>query len=96
MEEVKLKLDNNGSGAFYILDGEEQVAEMSVNITDHLMKVLHTEVAPEAEGKGLAKDLLNTMADHARKNNLKVQPLCSYVAVQFRRYPEEYADIWNK
>jgi uncharacterized protein len=96
MEEVKLKLDNNGVGAFYISNGEEQIAEMSVNVTDHLMKVLHTEVAPEAEGKGLAKDLLSAMADHARKNNLKVQPLCSYVAVQFRRYPEEYTDIWNK
>jgi uncharacterized protein len=96
MEEVKLKLDNNGAGAFYILDGENQVAEMLINITDHHMKVLHTEVSPQAEGKGLAKDLLNAMAHHARKNNLKVQPLCSYVALQFRRNPEEYADIWNK
>ena len=96
MEEVKLKLDENGRGRFYMLDGEEQIAEMEVSISGNNLTVYHTEVLPKAEGKGLAKKLLTTMVDHARKNALKVIPLCPYVNAQFKRHPEEYVDVWNK
>jgi predicted GNAT family acetyltransferase len=36
------------------------------------------------------------MVEHARKNKLKVIPLCTYVHVQFKRHPDEYADVWNR
>lgn len=96
MEEVKLKLDENGRGHFYVLDGEEQIGEMEVSISGNNLTVYHTEVLPKGEGKGLAKKLLTTMVDHARKNALKVIPLCPYVNAQFKRHPEEYVDVWNK
>ena len=96
MEEVKLKLDEKGHGHFFILDGEEQVAEMEISISGNDLTVYHTEVSSKAEGKGLAKKLLAAMADHARKNALKVIPLCPYVHAQFKRHPDEYADVWNK
>jgi len=96
MDDVKLKLDEKDNGHFYILDGEEQVAEMEISISGNDLTVYHTEVLPKAEGKGLAKKLLATMVDHARKNALKVIPLCPYVHAQFKRHPEEYADVWNK
>jgi predicted GNAT family acetyltransferase len=96
MENVKLELDENGRGHFYMLDGEEQIGEMEVSISGNNLTAYHTEVLPKAEGKGLAKKLLTTMVDHARKNALKVIPLCPYVHAQFKRHPEEYADVWNK
>jgi len=96
MGNVKLELDENGRGHFYMLDGEEQIAEMEVSISGNNLTVYHTEVLPKAEGKGLAKKLLTTMVDHARKNALKVIPLCPYVNAQFKRHPEEYVDVWNK
>ncbi|HRN55500.1 MAG TPA: GNAT family N-acetyltransferase [Agriterribacter sp.] len=96
MEDVKLQLDEKGEGHFYILDGEEQVAEMVVSVSNGLLTVYHTEVQPKAEGKGLAKQLLAAMVDHARKNELKVIPLCPYVHAQFKRRPDDYADVWHK
>jgi predicted GNAT family acetyltransferase len=96
MENVKLELDENGRGHFYMLDGEEQIGEMEVSISGNNLTAYHTEVLPKAEGKGLAKKLLTTMVDHARKNALKVIPLCPYVHAQFKRHPEEYADVWTK
>jgi uncharacterized protein len=72
------------------------MGEMVVSITGSNLTVFHTEVSTKAEGKGYAKKLLNEMADYARKNNLKVIPLCPYVHAQFKRHPLEYADIWNK
>jgi uncharacterized protein len=96
MEDVQLKLDDKGNGAFYIMDGKEQMGEMVIRISGANLTAFHTEVSPKAEGKGLAKKLLAAMADHARKNGLKVIPLCPFVHAQFKRHEQEYEDIWNR
>lgn len=95
MDEVKLKLNGNGSRYFYITNGDEKIAEMMIDVSENDLTVYHTEVLPKAEGKGLAKELLAAMADYARKNNLKVIALCPYVHAQFLRHPDEYNDIWK-
>jgi predicted GNAT family acetyltransferase len=69
---------------------------MAISISGKNLTVYHTEVLEKAEGKGLGKKLLSAMVDHARKNGLKVIALCPFVHAQFKRYPEEYVDIWNK
>jgi uncharacterized protein len=91
-----LKLEKNNHGGFYIMDGAEQIAEMAISISGKNLTVYHTEVLQKAEGKGLGKELLSAMVDHARKNGLKVIALCPFVHAQFKRHPEQYADIWNK
>ena len=96
MEKVQLKVDEKGFGHFYIVENDEQIGEMEISISGPNLTVYHTEVSEKAEGKGYAKNLLNEMVDYARKNNLKVIPLCPYVHAQFRRHPQEYSDVWNK
>jgi uncharacterized protein len=96
MDGVQLKLNGQQEGAFQITDGGEQMGEMAVSIAEGVLTAHHTEVREEAEGKGYGKKLLAAMTDYARRNNLKVIPLCSYVHLQFRRHPDEYADIWIK
>jgi uncharacterized protein len=96
MMQVELKLDKNNNGGFYIMDGAEQIAEMAISIFGKNLTVYHTEVSQKAEGKGLGKELLSAMVDYARKNGLKVIALCPFVHAQFKRHPEQYADIWNK
>ena len=95
MDDVKLNLNKNGSVYFYINDGEEKIAEMIMDVSGNVLTVYHTEVLPKAEGKGLAKKLLVSMVDYARKNNLKVIALCPYVHAQFLKHPGEYNDIWE-
>lgn len=95
MEDVKLKLNEKGHGAFVIMEGDDQLGEMVVSVSGRKLTVYHTEVSPKAEGKGLAKKLLVSMVDYARQNGLQVIPLCPYVHAQFKRHPEEYADVWK-
>ena len=87
MEEVQMRLNEKGRGAFYISDGDEQIAEMEIGVADEILTAYHTEVFPKAEGKGLAKKLLATMVEYARKNGLKVNPLCPFVYAHFKRHP---------
>lgn len=96
MEDVELKLDPNGRGTFVIKDNGMQIGEMEIAIAPGMLTVFHTEVVPEAEGKGIAKKLLSKMVAYAREHHLKVNALCPYVHAQFSRHPEEYADIWSK
>ena len=86
---------NGRRGKFEIKEENHQLAEMEVGIMEDILTVYHTEVSPEAEGKGLAKVLLSSMVEYARANHLKVVPLCVFVLGQFKRHPTEYADIWK-
>ena len=96
MQDVKIELDEQGQGAFNLMDDGQKAGEMVVGIEGSEMKVYHTEVEPEWEGQGLSKKMLEAMVAYARENKLQVIPLCSYVQVQFKRHAEEYADIWKQ
>ena len=96
MEDVQLKLNEQGQGGFFAAIDGEQLGEMIISISGKELTVYHTEVDPKAEGKGLAKKMLTAMVEHVRKNGMKVKPLCPFVLAQFKRHPNEYADIWIK
>ena len=96
MSEIKLKLEDNGKGAFVLEEGGEQLAEMVIAIDGNNLTVFHTEVSDKLKGQGVAARLLSTMVAYARTNKLKVIALCPYVSAQFKRHPEQYQDIWNQ
>ena len=96
MNDPELVLNQLNRGAFLLEEDGEKLAEMVVTVDDENLIVYHTEVNPKAEGKGLAKILLNAMVNYARKKQLKVIPLCPYVHAQFKRHPEEFEDVWMK
>ena len=96
MDEVKLSLDENQEGPFYIEADGELMGEMIVSVSGYELTAHHTEVSPAAQGKGIAKLLLNAMAEYVREHGMKVIPHCPYVHAQFKRNPEMYADIWKK
>ena len=94
MEKIKLELNHHGDGAFYLVNEDNIVAKMLVGISGNDLNAYHTEAT--IEGKGFAKKLLEAMVDHARQNQLKVTAYCPYVHAQFKRHPEQYADIWKQ
>jgi uncharacterized protein len=96
MTDIQLKNDPNGRGAFVIEEGEERLAEMQFGIKDKNLIVYHTEVNDKLKGQNIGSKLVSTMVEYARKENLKVVPLCAFVNAQFKRRPEQYADVWNK
>jgi len=96
MATIKLELDEKQHGAFNLYDEASKIGEMVIGIKNNVLTVYHTEVDENQSGKGYAKLLLDEMVSYTRKNKLMVRPLCVYVLGQFKRHPEEYADIWLK
>jgi predicted GNAT family acetyltransferase len=59
---------------------------------DHVVIVVHTEIEPRWEGRGLGSALVRQALDCFRAQNKSVVPVCGFFAHQLRRHPE-YADL---
>jgi uncharacterized protein len=86
----------NDKGSFVIRENDDRVAEMIVGIVGNELAVYHTAVLEQKQGQGLAKQLLDSMVDYARANQLMVATYCPFVKSQFSKQEEQYADIWKK
>jgi len=49
----------------------------------------HTEVPEAAEGEGIGGALVRAAFDHARREGLRVVPLCPFVAAWLERHPDQ-------
>jgi len=85
--------DRGGAGEYRAaVAGSDHVGRLTwverggVHIADH------TLVPPEIGGRGVAAKLVEALIADARAEGFKIEPMCSYVEVAFRRHPE-WADL---
>lgn len=64
------------------------VAECVYRLQGGVMNIVHTEVPPASEGRGVAAALVQAALAHARAQGLRVRPSCSYVRAYMRRHPD--------
>ncbi|MEV8315106.1 GNAT family N-acetyltransferase [Streptomyces sp. NPDC059900] len=75
------------------VDAESEAAGVAEYIrTTELVAFVHTEVAPEYEGRGVGSALARTALDEARAANLRVLATCPFFAGWIARHPE-YQDL---
>jgi uncharacterized protein len=87
---MDIKFEQHGSkGSFYIEENGERLAEMSFSKAgDHRIIIDHTEVSDVLRGKGAGKQLIRASVEYARKNSLKILPLCPFAKSVFQRVAE--------
>jgi uncharacterized protein len=61
---------------------------LSYRVHARVMTLLHTEVDPALEGRGVAAELVRAALAHARAHDMKVDPQCGYAASYMQRHPE--------
>jgi uncharacterized protein len=57
-----------------------------------VLELVHTDVDPKWEGKGVGAALVKGALDDVRARGLKMRPYCPFVAAYIRRHPE-YEDL---
>ncbi|MEY4765157.1 MAG: hypothetical protein RI907_1830 [Pseudomonadota bacterium] len=67
---------------------EGLTCEVDYRLNAGVMVVTHTGVPRQLEGRGIAAAMVKHALNWARTEGLRVQPLCSYVAVYMRRHAE--------
>jgi hypothetical protein len=69
-----------------VLDGK--LAMIEYMITGKNITFTHTETPTELEGRGIASAMARVALEYARDQQLKVIPLCPFVAGYIRNHPE--------
>jgi uncharacterized protein len=80
----------------FVLRLNDEVAFLEYEVVDHAKPPLwdfrHTFCPESMRGKGIAGTIVQAAFDHARENNIKVVPTCSYIPVWLSRHPS-YTDV---
>lgn len=91
--EIKHK-DDGKKGAFYIKDGDEQLAILTYTHAGPQKIILdHTEVSDSLKGEGVGYKLVDAAVEYMRENNLKTIPLCPFANAVFKKKGDEYEDV---
>ncbi|MBL7851816.1 MAG: N-acetyltransferase [Cyclobacteriaceae bacterium] len=91
---MEIKQSESGNkGVFFIeVDGQRE-GEMTYSIAGTGRIIIdHTEVSDKLRGKNAGKQLVAAAVEHARKNKLKILPLCPFARAVFER-TREYDDV---
>lgn len=73
---------------FEAISNLEIVGVVNYYKENNIINVTHTGVKREYEGLGIAGALTKAILSYITKNNLKVNPLCSYTKTYIDRHPE--------
>ena len=93
---MKLKHDiAETKGYFQLEDKDKVAAKMTYSRAgESLIIIDHTEVDSDYSGQGLGKKLVFEAVDYARKNKIKIMPICPFAASVFKK-EESIRDVLN-
>lgn len=90
--EIKLTLEET-KGYFELYQDNESAAYLSFSIGGKdLIIIDHTDVKPQHKGKSFGKKLVYAAVDYARKNQIKIVPICPFASSVFQK-EEEIRDV---
>ena len=84
--------DNPGKRRYEALVDDLVAGHVFYQERDGALVLIHTEVAPEFEGRGIAGRLAAAALDDVRSRGLKIVPRCPFIRSYVERHPE-YADL---
>lgn len=92
MVKVVHESENNRAAAY---DEDKNIGESTYIKEDGVWIINHTFVESSYGGQGIASKLVAKIVEEARKNNIKIIPVCPFAKKEFER-KEEYSDVLSK
>lgn len=87
------QINNETKGAFKAVEDGKEAGNMTYSWAGETKFIIdHTEVNPEFGGQGVGKKMVMAAVEFARKNNLKIIPLCPFAKSVFDK-TEEIRDV---
>ena len=89
----QLDLQHDESGSRYVLRSSgETVGLIEYRQDGDVLELLHTEVLPQGQGKGIGTVLVRQVLDEIRSHDRRIVPSCPFVARFIEEHPD-YADL---
>ena len=90
---MELVVADNPKGARYEITADGAAAGfLTYRLTGDIITLLHAEVDPSREGRGIGSRLVADTLDDARARGLRVRPVCPFVVAYIERNPG-YRDL---
>ena len=80
------------TGQRYEMDEQGLTSWADYRRSGERLYIDHVESPPALRGTGAAGRLMKALAQDAKRQNLRITPICSYAAAWLRRSPE-YRDL---
>ncbi len=88
---------NAEKGAAQIFRNEDLIAEMTwFKGGDDHMVIDHTMVDESLKGQGIGRKLLDAVVAMARKEKLRIRPVCPFVVAVFTKTPELHDILYKE
>jgi uncharacterized protein len=91
MDDVRIT-DNEASTTYELWVGDELAGTIRYRASEETVALIHTEISPDFEGRGLGSKLVAGALDDIRDRGLRVIPICRFVRSYLERHPE-HADL---
>lgn len=92
--DIKHKQEES-KGAFFVEKDKRILAELTYTLPSaNVMIIDHTEVSEELRGQNVGYQLVHAAVEYARKQKIKIIPLCPFANAVFKKKPE-FADVLN-
>jgi predicted GNAT family acetyltransferase len=85
-------IDNPDEQRYELREGEELIGTLTYRARPDRVTLVHTEVRPAHEGKGMGTQLIRGAIDGLRARGLRMVPRCEFVRAYLARHPEQ-ADL---
>jgi predicted GNAT family acetyltransferase len=69
------------------------VVDYSVDANSGRIVLVHTEVEPDAEGKGVGSRLAKGALENVRARGLKLTVVCPFITAYLKRHRGDYEDL---
>lgn len=69
-------------------DGTLRMVHADYRTEGDTRAILHVEADPALRGSGAAGQFMQSLANHARREKIRLEPVCSYAVAWFKRHPE--------
>jgi uncharacterized protein len=69
------------------------IVDYDLDPDGHGIVLIHTEVAPDAEGMGIGSRLASGALEDVRARGLKLTVECPFITAYLKRHAREYADL---
>lgn len=93
---VEIQREESSSKGRYFVptdDTTDDVAELTFSkLGENTVIADHTGVPERYRGQGVGLKLVERLVDDARKDNVKIVPLCPFVRAMYEKHPE-WSDV---